>query len=165
MAHRFTVNSTIQGVSIDQFKRLVADTALHEAVCRRIPGEKLEIIESKTSGDIYTLRRAYNLDVNIPDIAKKFLKDAFRVKRTDVTDLAALTSNITLGANMPLEANCERLVTGDEQKIHISLNWHVKVKVPLISAMLEKHAETEIRKFSQLEIQIVEDELKKSLVA
>jgi hypothetical protein len=31
--------------------------------------------------------------------------------------------------------------------------------------MLEKHAETEIRKFSQLEIQIVEDELKKSLVA
>ena len=47
MAHHFTVNSTIQGVSLDQFKQLVANTALHEAVCRRIPGEKLEIIESK----------------------------------------------------------------------------------------------------------------------
>ncbi len=165
MAHHFTVNSTIQGVSLDQFKRLVVDTALHEAVCRRIPGEKLEIIESKMSGDVYTLRRAYNLDIHIPDMAKKFLKDAFRIKRTDVTNLSALTSNINLGANMPLEANCERLVTGNEQQIHISLNWHVKVKIPLISAMLEKHAETEIRKFSQLEIQIVEDELKKSLAA
>ncbi|MFH7764834.1 DUF2505 family protein [Acinetobacter sp. BSP-28] len=165
MAHRFTVNSTIQGVSIDQFKRLVANTALHEAVCRRIPGEKLEIIESKMSGDIYTLRRAYNLDINIPDMAKKFFKDAFRVKRTDITDLAALTSSIKLGANVPLEADCERLVTGDEQQIHISLNWHVKIKIPLIAGMLERHAETEIRKFSQLEIQIVEDELKKNLLA
>ena len=71
MAHHFTVNSTIQGVSIDEFKRLASDTALHEAVCRRIPGEKLEIIESKIQGDTYTLRRAYNLDVKIPDIAKK----------------------------------------------------------------------------------------------
>jgi hypothetical protein len=37
------------------------------------------------------------------------------------------------------------------------------VKVPLIGGMLEKHAEGEIRKFSQLEIEIVEDELKKNL--
>lgn len=39
MAHRFTINSTIQGVSIDEFKRLAADTSLHEAVCKRIPGK------------------------------------------------------------------------------------------------------------------------------
>ncbi|CAB1216078.1 DUF2505 family protein [Acinetobacter bouvetii] len=165
MGHRFTVNSTIQGVSIDQFKQLAADTTLHEAVCRRIPGENLEIIESQIQGGTYTLRRAYNLDVNIPDIAKKFLKDAFRVKRTDITNLTALTSTIELGANLPLEANCERAVTGNDQQVHITLNWHVKVKVPLISGMLEKHAEGEIRKFSALEIEIVEDELKKNLSA
>ncbi len=35
MAHQFTVNATIHGVSIDEFKRLVADVALHEAVCKR----------------------------------------------------------------------------------------------------------------------------------
>ena len=46
MAHRFTVNSTIQGVSIDEFTRIASNTALHEAVCRRIPGKKLEIIEN-----------------------------------------------------------------------------------------------------------------------
>ncbi|TCH62908.1 DUF2505 family protein [Acinetobacter sp. ANC 4862] len=165
MAHRFTVNSTIQGVSIDEFKRLASDTALHEAVCRRIPGEKLEIIESKIQGDTYTLRRAYNLDVKIPDIAKKLIKDAFRLKRTDITNLEALTSTIELGANLPLHANCERSVTGDDLQIHITLNWQVKIKVPLIAGMLEKHAEGEIRKFSDLEIQIVEDELKKNCSA
>ena len=70
MTHSFTIDSTIEGVSIDEFKRLAADTALHEAVCRRIPGDNLEIIESQIQDNIYTLRRAYNLQVNMPDIAK-----------------------------------------------------------------------------------------------
>lgn len=109
MAHRFTINSTIQGVSIDEFKRLAADTSLHEAVCKRIPGEKLEIIESQINGNTYTLRRAYNLDVNIPDIAKKLLKDAFRLKRTDITDLQALSSTIELGANLPFGSELRTL--------------------------------------------------------
>ena len=163
MTHSFTIDSTIEGVSIDEFKRLAADTALHEAVCRRIPGDNLEIIESQIQDNIYTLRRAYNLQVNMPDMAKKLLKDAFRLKRTDIVNLHALTSTIALGANLPLEANCNRSITGDADKIHISLNWQVKVKVPLVAGMLEKHAEGEIRKFSHLEIQIVEDELKKNL--
>ncbi|MDM1492140.1 DUF2505 family protein [Acinetobacter indicus] len=163
MAHQFTVNATIQGVSLSEFKQLAANTALHENVCKRIPGESLEILESQINGDIYTLRRAYNLDVNIPDIAKKLLKDAFRLKRTDVTNLSALTSTIDLGANLPLEARCARSVTGNDQQIQIQLNWTVKVKVPLIGGMLEKHAEGEIRRFSEVEINIVEDELKKNL--
>ena len=73
MAHQFTVNETIHGVSIEDFSRLVAMTSLHEAVCKRIPGENLEIIESAVKGDIYTLRREYNLDVNIPEVAKKLI--------------------------------------------------------------------------------------------
>lgn len=163
MAHQFTINATIHGVSLDDFKRLVRDTSLHEAICQRIPGENLEIIESSVNGDIYTLRRAYNLDVNIPDIAKKLLKNAFRLKRTDITDLKKLTSTVVLGANLPLEATAERSVTGDHEKIDVQLRWTVKVKVLLIGGMLEKHAEGEIRKFSALEIQIVEEELKKNL--
>ncbi|TCM65771.1 uncharacterized protein DUF2505 [Acinetobacter calcoaceticus] len=163
MAHRFTVNATIPGISLDDFKRLAAKTELHEAICRRIPGDKLEILESKIEGDQYTLRRAYNLDVNIPEIAKKLLKDAFRLKRDDLTDLEKLTSTIELGANLPLKANCARKVTGDTQQIEIQLDWEVQVKVPLIGGMLERHAEGEIRKFSEIEIDIVEDEFKKNL--
>ena len=58
MAHHFTVNSTIQGVSLDQFKQLVANTALHEAVCRRIPGEKLEIIKCIDMGVLFAFSLA-----------------------------------------------------------------------------------------------------------
>lgn len=163
MAHRFTVNATIHGVSLDEFRRLAADPEMHEAVCKRIPGEKLEILESKIVGDIYTLKRAYNLDVNIPDIAKKLLKDAFRLKRTDVSDLSKMTSEVTLDPNLPLKAHCQRQVTGDDSQIQFQLEWSVKVNVPLIGGMLEKHAESEIRRFSQLEIDIVEDELRKNL--
>ena len=163
MAHQFTVNATISGVSLNDFKRLAADTSLHEAVCKRIPGENLEIVESKIEGNTYTLRRAYNLDVNIPDIAKKLLKDAFRLKRSDVTNLEAMTSKVELGANLPLVASCNRSVTGDDNQVNIKLDWDVKVKVPLIGGLLEKHAEGEIRKFTDLEIEIIDDELKKNL--
>ena len=163
MAHNFTITATIHGVSIDQFKRLASDIRLHENVCKRIPGDNLQILESKLDGQIYTLKRAYNLAVNIPEIAKKLLKDAFRLKRTDVTDIEKLTSTIELGANVPLEAYCERSVRGDAESITVQLDWHVKVKVPLIGGILEKHAEGEVRKFSDIEIEIVEDELKKNL--
>ncbi|TCB77687.1 DUF2505 family protein [Acinetobacter sp. ANC 4173] len=163
MAHQFIVNATIQGVSLEEFKRLAADTSLHEQVCRRIPGEHLEILESKKVGDIYTLKRAYNLDVNIPDIAKKLLKDAFRLHRTDISNLEEMTSTVDLGANLPLHASCNRSVTGSDQHIEFQLEWTVKVKVPLIGGLLEKHAEGEIRKFSEIELTIVEDELKKHL--
>ena len=163
MAHQFTIIETIHGISLERFTELAANTSLHEAVCRRIPGENLEILESKVSGDIYTMRREYNLDVNIPDIAKKLLKNAFRLKRTDVTNLNNLFSTVELGANLPLEAKSERTVTGNHEKVHITLTWTVKVKVPLVAGMLEKHAEGEIRKFSLLELDIVKDELKKHL--
>ncbi len=163
MAHQFTINATIQGISIDKFAQLAEDISLHEAVCKRIPGDNLEIIESNITSNMYTLVREYNLDVNIPDVAKKLLKNAFRLKRKDVTDLKALTSTIELGANLPLVATAERKVTGDNNQVNITLTWTVKVKVPLIGGMLEKHAEGEIRKFSQLEIDIVEDEFKKHL--
>ena len=163
MAHRFTIHATINGVSIIDFKRLAKDTTLHEAVCKRIPGENLQILESVIQGDIYTLKRAYNLDVNIPEIAKKLLKDAFRLKRTDVTNLETLISTVELGANLPLEASCQRSITGNAQQLNIQLDWQVKVKVPLVGGMLEKHAEGEIRKFSDIEIGIVEDELKNNL--
>lgn len=163
MAHQFVVNTTIQGISLEDFRRLAADISLHENVCRRIPGDNLEIIESNKVGDIYTLKRAYNLDVNIPDIAKKLLKDAFRLKRTDVSNLAELSSEVRLDPNLPLEASCQRRVSGNDEQIHFQLEWTVKVKVPLIGGMLEKHAEGEIRKFSQIELDIVEDELRQNL--
>ena len=163
MAHQFTINKTIHGLSLEKFTELAADVSLHEVVCRRIPGENLEILESKISGDTYTMRREYNLDVNIPEVAKKLLKNAFRLKRTDITNLKDLTSNIELGANLPLVATAERRVVGDSEKIEVTLTWTVKVKVMLVGGMLEKHAEGEIRKFSELEFEIIEDEIRKQL--
>ena len=165
MAHQFTVKANINGVSIDEFKRLVSDISMHEAVCRRIPAQNMEILVSEKQGEIYTLKRAYNLDVNIQDIAKKLLRDAFRLQRTDISNLEHLTSTVELGANLPIEATCQRAVKGDERQIEFQLDWTVKVKVPLVGGMLEKHAEGEIRKFSQIEISIIEDEIRKSLTA
>lgn len=161
MAHQFKMIKTIEGISLQTFKQLASDVSLHENVCRRIPGQNIQILRSEKQGNIYTLERSYHLDVHIPDLAKKFLKDAFCLKRKDVSDLEAMRSVVELGANLPLEAHCERQVTGDDEQICFELHWTVRVKVPLVSGLLERHAEGEIRKFSEIEIAIVEDELRR----
>lgn len=165
MAHKFTVLAQIDGISLDDFKRLAKDIKMHEKVCYRLPAENIEILESDLKGDIFTMKRSYNLDVNIPDIAKKMLKDAFRLQRTDISDLEKMTSKVKLGANLPIEAHCDRHVTGSAHHVEFHLQWTVKVKVPLVGGLLEKHAEGEIRKFSAIEIEIIEDEIRKSLAA
>lgn len=164
MAHQFTIYATLQGIGLDDFQRLVAKPSLHEAVCRRISGSNLEIIESHLDGDIYTLNRHYDIDINLPDVAKKLVKGAFRIKRHEVIHLKSLSSTVALGANLPLYATSERHVSGDNHQIDLELHWNVQVKIPLLGAMLEKHAEQEIRRLSQFEIRVIEDELKKHLL-
>ena len=74
-----------------------------------------------------------------------------------------MTSEVILKPNLPLKANCQRRVTGDDTHVVFHLDWNVNIKVPLIGGMLERHAESEIRRFSQVEIEIIEDELRKHL--
>ena len=165
MAHQFTIQHTILGVSLHDFKNLVQDINLHDTVCHRIPGENLEILESKIVDHTYSLCRTYHLDVNVPDLIKKLLKDAFRVKRTDVVNLDQLTSTIQLDTSLPVEANCKRVVTGSDRQVEVLVNWTVNVNIPLIGERIEKHAEGEIRKFSTLELLIIEEEVKTRLSA
>lgn len=160
MAHQFTIQHIMSGVSLSDFKAVIQDVNLHERVCHRIPGKNLDILESQIVDHTYTLCRTYDLDVNVPDIIKKMLKNAFRVKRTDVVNLEQLMSTIHLDTSLPVEANCKRVVTGSEQQIEVLINWTVNAKIPFVSDKVEKHAEGEIRKFSQLELQIIEEEVK-----
>ena len=163
MAHHFKFNATIHGVTIEKFRELVSDISLHERICHKIPGENLVITESKLVGQQYTLRREYNLAVNIPDVAKKILKDAFRLTRSDITQLDQLTSDVELGANLPLKAKAKRYVTGGTNQVNVEIDWEVKVSIPLIGGFLEKHAEGEIRRFSDIEINIINEEIQQIL--
>lgn len=157
MAHRFNISATIPGISFEEFKQIVADPKFHEGVSELIPGTNKVILESAVNGSTYTLKREYNLDINIPDIAKKILKDAFRIQRKDQFDLQVYTSTVDLGSNsIPLQAHCDRKIQGDANQLTFTMSWEVKVKVPLIGGLLEKHAEGEVRKFTALELEIIE---------
>lgn len=161
MAHRFTITETINGLSFEDFKKIVADPKFHEGVSEHIPGTNKVILESQVVGSTYTLDREYNLDINIPDIAKKLLKDAFRIKRKDQFNLEAYTSTVDLGSNsIPLQAHCDRKIVGTDNQLTFTMNWEVKVKVPLLGGLLEKHAEGEVRKFTALELSIIEQQAK-----
>ena len=161
MAHRFTVTATIDGLSFEEFHKVASDPKFHEGVSELIPGTNKQILVSQIEGDTYTLKREYNLDVNIPEIAKKLLKDAFRIKRQDQFNLEKFSSSVDLGSNsLPLVAHCERQFKANGNQLNFSMDWEVKIKVPLIGGMLEKHAEGEVRRFTALELEIIERQAK-----
>ena len=161
MAHRFTVTATIDGLSFEEFRKVVSDPKFHEGVSEHIPGTNKQILVSEIKGDIYTLKREYNLDINIPDIAKKLLKDAFRIRREDQFNFEQFTSTVDLGSNsLPLVAHCDRKIEANGNQLNFTMHWEIKIKVPLIGGMLEKHAEGEVRKFTALELEVIEKQAK-----
>lgn len=163
MTHQFQVHATVRAVNEQQFKQLIAQPSLHEMVCRRVSGESVEILKSELQGNHYTLHRAYAVEVNLPEVAKKFLKDAFRVERHEVTDIENLTSVLNVKANFPVHAEGKRRVMLEGDHLHVVVDWKVDIKVPFLGGMLEKHAEHEIRRLSALEISVIEDEMQKRL--
>ena len=165
MAHQFTVHATLQGISLDQFQQLLRQPQLHEAVCRRLPCDYLEITESTLQDQVYTLRRIYQPEVHLPEVAKKVLKDSLKIQRVDFTNFADANSRVELAANFPLRAQGQRQIRGDENSVQIEATWQVEVKIPLVGGLLEKHAETEIRRLTAVEVAIIQDEIEQRLAA
>ncbi len=163
MAHNFSVETTLTGISLQQFQQLLAQPQLHEAVCQAIPCQDLKILSSELNADLYTLRRSYQLDIQLPEVAKKFLKDALLLQRVDVTNVVTANSSVELRGNFPFIATGVRHISGNDQAVTIRADWQIQVKIPLIGGLIEKHAEGEVRRFTTIEVSVVEAEIKKYL--
>lgn len=83
MEYFFTIKSTLNCLPIDQAKQLFQSVAFHEHICKSVPGTDLDIQRSDLINDRYYLERAYNLDLDMPEIIRKLLKGSFRLQRHD----------------------------------------------------------------------------------
>lgn len=160
MTHKFSIEGTIEGVSLEIVQSQMSKPEFHERVAKKIPGTQLKILRSVQNGSMYTLQRSYNLDVNIPDIAKKFLKNAFRLEREDQWNTSTLTAESKFTMNMPSEFKSTTKIDVLNGIALINQHWIIEVRVPLIHGILARHAEAEIRKFHQIEMDIIKEELK-----
>lgn len=161
MTHKFSIQHPLQGTTLQDVRAHVADPDFHTTICRKVPSENLVILESALDGQRYTLKRQHNLDVNIPDIAKKLLKGAFMLWRDDEWDIDALTARSRFRMNLPAEFRCTTRIVGGGSNLRIEIDWEVEVNVPLISGLLARHAEAEIRRFNQIELNIIQEEVRR----
>lgn len=164
MAHRFNVRHAVTGATLPEIRRLMAAPDFHESVARKVPGFNLKILASTPTDRGYLMKREVNMDVNIPDIAKKFLKDAFKVWRTEEWDIDTLTCRLHMKLNMPAELYCTIALVEEGGAIVADHDWEVDVHVPVIHGILARHAEAEIRRFNQIEIETVQREIHAHLV-
>lgn len=155
MTHRFNVKHPLVGLSLQDARELMVDPAFQEEVARTVPGFNLNIMESTRTARGYRMRREVNMDANIPDLAKKFLKDAFKVWRTEDWVAETLTCYSHTKLNMPAEFRCTIRIVEHEGHVVADHDWEVDVHVPLIHGVLARHAESEIRRFNQIEIDVI----------
>lgn len=157
MTHRFTTRYTFEGGSLEDTRELVGSPDFQEEVAHKVPGFNLKILESRRDGNRYVMRREVNMDVDIPAVAKKLLKDAFKVWRTEEWDLETLTCRARTTMNLPAEFRVTARLQPDSSTTLATFDWEVDVNIPLVRGFLEKHAEGEIRRFNQLEIEVVQE--------
>lgn len=157
MTHRFTIKHHLDGGTLEETRQMIGSPDFQEEVARKVPGFNLKILESKLTGNRYVMRREVNMDVDIPDIARKLLKDAFKVWRDEEWDIDALTCRARTKTNLPAEFRCTVKFTIAGSRLLATFDWEVDVNIPLVRGFLEKHAEGEIRRFTQLEVDVVQD--------
>ena len=159
MAHHFTVKEVLMPGTLEQARIALSNPEFHLAVCHKVPSENLQVLSSTLNGSQYLLKRTHNLDVNIPEVAKKLLSGAFKLNRQDEWDIDKLQCQSSFTMNMPSSFRNHMRVTEENGNLMITVDWEVKVSVPLIGGMLARHAESEIRRFSDIELQVVRDEI------
>lgn len=159
MAHKFTVQIPLRGVSLQDARQMLGQPAFHEAVARKIPGGNLDLQHSGRAGRTYSMKREYNLDVDIHELAKKLLKGAFRLKREDEWDVDALTCRSRFGMNLPADLSCQTRLAEQGGAVVVHTDWEVNVRVPLVHGILARHAEGEIRRFSAAEVEVIQAEI------
>lgn len=159
MAHRFTVRQELVSGTLAKARKILSNQNFHLNVCSKVPCENLKILSTGFSGAKYHLKRSQNLEVNIPDMAKRLLSGAFKLTREDQWDTENLICKSSFQMNMPSSFQSHARLTEEDGKLIITVEWEVKVNVPLIGNILAKHAETEIRRFSDIELDIVRNEI------
>jgi hypothetical protein len=151
MAHTFQIQHEIPNFSIEQIKAALIQPRFHENLWPRLPGTKVVVARSEAVDGVYYVERSLNLEADIPKVVKKMLSDALRVKRVEEWNSNTGVAELKFMLNLPAEFRCKSRVAEDNGRVMMKQDWEVDVNVPLIHGMLSRHAESEIRKFNQIE--------------
>ncbi len=131
MAHQFVVNATIKGVSLDDFQSTGQPISAYMKMFVVVFPVRSWKFWSRIKSVIFIPLSARIIWMSIfPDIAKKFLQRciSFTTYRRQQFSCAELGSPFR--PQLPLEAVCQRSVSGNDEQIYFQLEWTVKVKVP-----------------------------------
>lgn len=161
MTHKFQIQHDVSEFNLDNFRIALAKPAFHAELAEKLPGTNVVISRSECLDNQYYMIRELNLEANIPKLAQKFLKDALRIKRVETWNLNTMTVDLTFVLNMPAEFRCRGSIIEQGQQMFFKQDWEVDVRVPLIHGALARHAETEIRRFNDIESEIFQQMLTK----
>lgn len=151
MAHTFQIQHEVPHFSIEQIKAALIQPRFHESLWPRLPGTKVVVERSEAIDGVYYVERSLNLDADIPKVVKKMLSDALRVKRVEAWNANSNTAELKFILNLPAEFRCLSRMENENGRVMMKQDWEVDVHIPLIQGMLSRHAESEIRKFNQIE--------------
>lgn len=126
-----------------------ADTVLTHYTCpdflarkyAALGREQVEVLEHHAAGDERRLQLRYlepTASDRLPDFAQKFLRAQTVMQQTTHWDLAARSGRIELDPEGPARMHCQLRIEDIDGGSRLSLDWEIKVSVPLVGGKLEK---------------------------
>lgn len=161
MDYFFTIEKTLDNIEVNKAKKIFCTVEFQENICKKIPGTELDIHRSDLIGDCYVLERSYNLELDMPHVIRKLLKDNLRLSRSDCWNFKELNAISTLKSNLPGLLTYKTYLIEYKNSIQVRQDWKLDINIPIIHKVLAKFAESEIRKFHEIEMNIIQSELSK----
>lgn len=103
--------------------------------------EQIQLLSHSVDGDEHRLELSYlepTASDRLPDFAQKFLRAQTRMRQTTHWNLSQGRGRIDLEPDGPARMHCQLTLDDLGKGCRLTLDWEVKVAVPLLGRKLEK---------------------------
>jgi len=101
----------------------------------------IAMVDQSSNGDTFsiTVRRTEKVSIQVPSFAKKFVGETTVVTQTDTWNAATKSGNLNIELQgAPADINATMQLSDAGGKTINTIDWNIKVSVPLAGGKLEK---------------------------
>lgn len=152
MSHQFSFTHTVNGVTADEFKSLLASEEFHVGLAKQLHGDLLEVLALQIDKASVQFKRKHPLNAKLPSALQKLVQGGLAVVRTDSWDIQTLICESSFELNAPVRMSMTLKVEPAEDAFRMHHEWRVSVNIPLVGKVIAQTLEKDIRKEAQAEL-------------
>ncbi|MGQ0696732.1 MAG: DUF2505 domain-containing protein [Panacagrimonas sp.] len=137
-----------------QVTRRYSDSDYFRAMAETIGGTSVDVLQAQARNGIMQTQLRMQLDplMPLPGFARKFINGAIRIEQTVIWNSSERRGQMVVtSSQIPYRAESRFRVEADGEHCAVISDWTVHIRIPLVSAPLERIAAKEVEMRLQAE--------------